>query len=119
METTERRIKLLKRLNKSQNTKVSDLADEFRVCNRTIRRDIQILKHFFPVYTKTEKYNGGVYVGTDLSFEGIHFPDEQKLVLEKLLMSKVQKGTCSFSSDEIEYLIHAVSEYTSSDKKIF
>lgn len=58
----ERRDAILAVLNERRYDKIDNLAHEFGVDGRTIRRDIEALSISSPIYTKTGRYDGGVYV---------------------------------------------------------
>ena len=111
MEATERRMEILKLLCKCRYEKISDLATEFGVCERTIRRDIQVLSLLYPVYTKSGKYEGGVYMESDLSNDGLYLQDSQKIILEKLVQSEKNNENCLLAPEEAKYLIKIISNY--------
>lgn len=110
MEAVERRIEILKQLCKHHYEKTSDLAAEFGVCERTIRRDIQILSLIYPIYTKSGKYDGGVYMDNDLSTDGLYLQDAQRFILEKLLQAGKNNEKCFFTQEEVKYLIKILSD---------
>lgn len=62
MSSFNRKIEILKILNDNRRETISNLASEFGVSERTIRRDIEELSLKFPIYTLQGRYNGGVYV---------------------------------------------------------
>lgn len=61
METFERRNEIWEVLRIRKYDTVKNLANEFHVSERTIRRDIHIISLKKPIYTLTGKY-GGVFV---------------------------------------------------------
>ena len=73
MKTTERRSEILKILCRRRYETVSALATEFNVSERTIRRDIESLSLTAPLYTKTGRYEGGIYVLGDYTMDRIYF----------------------------------------------
>ena len=62
MNITERRNSLLKALHRRGHDTIQNLAIEFDVSERTIRRDITELSLYEPIYTMPGRYGGGVYV---------------------------------------------------------
>ena len=61
METTERRIAIMRILCRRRHETISNLAQEFGVSARTILRDIEMLSLSEPIYTQCGRY-GRVYV---------------------------------------------------------
>lgn len=62
MGPSERRNKLLKILYMRRYDTIVNLAQEFEVSTRTIRRDIEKLSETEPIYTRSGNKIGGVYV---------------------------------------------------------
>ena len=62
MRPFERKIEILKILHYRKKETIRNLANEFGVSMRTIRRDIEEISLRFPVYTVQGKYNGGIYL---------------------------------------------------------
>lgn len=62
MESAERRNKIIKTLCQRGHETVANLAYEFSVSERTIRRDIETLSESEPIYTQNGRYGGGIYV---------------------------------------------------------
>ena len=52
----------MKLLCRRRSETIRNLAFEFEVSERTIRRDIDILSLNEPIYTQVGRYGGGVYV---------------------------------------------------------
>ena len=83
MGTTERRNAILKALCRRRYDTITNLAEEFNVSERTIRRDIDILSCSAPIYTQTGRY-GGVYVVDGYRSDRMYISDEESRVLCKL-----------------------------------
>jgi len=66
MKSFERRIELIKVLYRREYETINNLAFEFGVSNRTIRRDIDELSRMIPIYTKPGRYGGGIYIIKDI-----------------------------------------------------
>jgi len=65
MSLFERRTALLQRLYERKHDTLMNLAFEFGVSERTIRRDIDALSLVAPIYTQAGRYGGGVYILSD------------------------------------------------------
>jgi hypothetical protein len=61
---------------------MENLATELAVSKRTIRRDIEILSAFYPIYTQPGKYNGGIYVMEGFSMERMYMSDAAEMGFE-------------------------------------
>ena len=62
MTSFERRIIIMNILYKRKYEITENLANELNVSARTIRRDIVELSMLIPLYTKTGRYGGGIYI---------------------------------------------------------
>ena len=62
MKTVERRERIIGILCEKRRETVKRLSYEFNVSERTVRRDIEALSKMYPIYTKSGKYGGGVYI---------------------------------------------------------
>ena len=77
-----RAILMMKILRQERSKHLKELAEEFGVSERTIRRDIQRL-HFFPL----ELRDGIVYLEESFEFENSTLPDDELLLTELALNS--------------------------------
>ena len=86
MGTAERRLEILKYLCQVREAKTPQLAEKFGVSIRTIQRDILVLETTFhvPLDIRCGKYDGGVYVLGDYSFDRAYMCEEELLVLHKV-----------------------------------
>lgn len=92
MSAFERRNEILRILRLRKFEKIENLAFEFSVSERTIRRDILLLSLTANIITKTGRYDGGVYylgennVATNEKIALLHklkafcAPDEQAIL---------------------------------------
>lgn len=85
MGATDRRNKLLTLLCRRRHETVENLASEFGVSDRTIRRDIEALSLSVPIYTQSGRYGGGVYVVDGYCMDRIYMNEEQTQLMYKLL----------------------------------
>ena len=88
MGTAERRLEILKYLCRHRHATMPQLAETFSVSVRTIQRDISEIEATFhaPIDVRCGKYDGGIYVVGDYSFDRAYMYDE-----ELALLSKVQR----------------------------
>lgn len=76
----ERRQKILEILSIRRFEKIDNLAAEFGVSERTIRKDIEELSCYAPIFTIRGKY-GGVKVADGYYSSRTYLTDEQKTAL--------------------------------------
>ena len=82
--TFDRRLELLFLLYRNKHLTVSEIAEYFSVCKKTIYRDITFLSRYAPIYTKNGFY-GGVFMLKDYRNELVlHLSDDEKELLNKL-----------------------------------
>ncbi len=94
MGTAERRLEIMKLLCKRRYETMSNLADEFNVSIRTIQRDIDELTFLMPIYVKSGRYAGGIYVDEDYTMDRMYMSvDEINLLIEvkKMVSDKLSK----------------------------
>ena len=86
MGTAERRLEILKYLCRARKSTMPKLAELFGVSVRTIQRDILEIEATFhvPIDVRCGKYEGGVYVVGDYSFDRAYMCDEELLLLKKI-----------------------------------
>ena len=86
METAERRLEILKYLCKYRRATMPRLAEMFGVSVRTIQRDILEIEATFhgPLDVRGRKYDSGVFVIGDYSFDRAYMHDEELELLAKI-----------------------------------
>ena len=86
MGTAERRLEILKFLCKYRRATMPQLAEMFGVSVRTIQRDILEIEATFhvPLDVRCGKYDGGVFVVGDYSFDRAYMHDEELKLLAKV-----------------------------------
>ncbi len=112
MDTSERRAAILKLLCRRRHETIKNLAEEFGVSERTVRRDIEILSLSEPVYTQAGRYGGGVYVTENYSMDRMYFKESEADVLHKLLACAEAETQCFLSFGEISVLKRLIADYT-------
>jgi len=102
MGTAERRLEMLKHLCIVRKTTMPALATKFGVSIRTIQRDIIEIEATFhvPLDIKCGKYDGGIYVIGDYSFDRAYMHDD-----ELCLLSKIQSLVKNQLSEQENYLL--------------
>ena len=112
MGTAERRLEILKHLCKHRRATMPQLAEMFGVSIRTIQRDILEIEATFhvPLDVRCGKYDGGVFVIGDYSFDRAYMYDEELALLSK--MQSIVKD--QLSEQENALLSQIIKTYTKS-----
>lgn len=84
MGTAERRLEMMKLLCKRRHETMPNLAKEFGVSIRTIQRDILELTFLMPIYVKTGRHEGGVYVDEGYTMDRMYMSTEHIQLLLKV-----------------------------------
>ena len=110
MGTAERRLEILKYLCKYRRATMPQLAEMFGVSVRTIQRDILEIEAIFhvPLEVRCGKYDGGVFVIGDYSFDRAYMHKD-----ELALLAKIQKMVEEqLSNKENALLSQIITSYT-------
>ncbi len=110
MGTAERRKEIMIALCRRRHDTVNNLAFEFGVSARTIRRDIDALSLTEPIYTRTGRYGGGIYVMDGYYIDRMYISDEESEVLVKVLNFAVSQD--ALDSNDVHVLRHIIDKYT-------
>ena len=102
----------MKILYNKRTVKIAELAGEFQVSERTIRRDIEILSLSEPIYTKGGRYGGGIYVMDGYWMETNYFDERQAGVLKRITELAKDGQTITLERKEVELLEEILKEYT-------
>ncbi len=111
MGTAERRNGILKNLCRRRYETIQNLASEFGVSERTIRRDIEALSLSAPIYTQTGRYSGGIYIMEEYSMDRMYMNDVEIGVLQKLSLA-VEDDPSILTFDEKRVLHAIISLYS-------
>ena len=86
MGTAERRLEILKYLCRARKSTMPKLAELFGVSVRTIQRDIFEIEATFhvPLDIRCGKYDGGIYVMGDYSFDRAYMHEDELALLAKI-----------------------------------
>ena len=104
----ERRLKLMRFLCQCRHETLPKLAAKFGVSVRTIQRDIDEISDIFPIYVKTGRYNGGVYVIDGFYLDRMYMNDSEIALLKKINAERVK---LSLSFEETETLNKIIMSY--------
>lgn len=111
---TERRSEIMKILCRRRSETVGNLAFEFGVSERTIRRDIEVLSLSEPIYTQSGRYGGGVYVEEGYSMYRMYMTETELRVLNKIDGLASAYG---LDDGEMQVLHSIISAYTKPGKR--
>lgn len=116
MGTSERRNAILKALCRRRYETIANLAAEFEVSERTIRRDIEILSYTEPIYTQTGRHAGGVYVVEGYSMDRMYMTEEEIAILQKLKTTASAHSPLFLLPGEEKTLERMIQNYTKPKK---
>ena len=112
MGTAERRNAILRALCRRRHETISNLAFEFGVSERTIRRDIEILSLTEPIYTQTGRYAGGIYIVDNYKMDQMYMEEDELAVLKKVLGFAEYQQKCILTDKEISIFRGIVKNYS-------
>ena len=112
MGTTERRNAILKALCRRRYDTIGNLATEFEVSERTIRRDIEILSYTEPIYTQSGRHAGGVYVVEGYHMDRMYMLEEEIAILQKIKDAANRHNSGLLLPGEEKILERIISTYT-------
>jgi len=104
MGTAERRRMIMRVLCRRGHDTIANLAAEFGVSERTIRRDIETLSLSEPVYTQQWRYGGGVYVVNGHRLDQQYMNAMQTKVIEKVICLSRGRQQYMLQDEEIRAL---------------
>lgn len=117
MGTAERRNAIMKVLCRRRHETIGNLASEFGVSERTIRRDIEALSYNEPIYTQTGRYAGGVYVVDGYSIDRMYMSKEELQILANLYECAKASHVCHLTHHELNVLNQTIRTYTKPSHK--
>ena len=107
MKAVERQRKLLGILYEKGHETMKNLAEILNVSERTIRRDVEFLSLSEPIYTRTGRFAGGVYIAKTNTRRTHRSKSEELLILEKV---RVYLKEAKFLSEEELRLFDSILE---------
>ena len=87
MKALERRQALLEVMCERRFDKIENLAFQFGVHRNTIVNDVLELSLSYPIFTKTGRHDGGVYVAEGYYLGTQYLKTEEKQLLENLTLT--------------------------------
>ena len=111
METDERREELLRLLCRRRHETIKNLASEFGVSERTIRRDVEVLSLTKPLDTQAGRYGGGVYIMDGYSMDRMYMKEGELAVLQKISCI-VKEKDCLLTEEEKKILDSIIWDYS-------
>lgn len=111
MGTAERRRMIMRVLCRRGHETIANLASEFGVSQRTIRRDIETLSLSEPVYTQQGRYGGGVYVVSGHRIDQQYMTQLQTQTIEKVIRFAADKQQCVLQDGEIRALMSLLETF--------
>lgn len=112
MGTSERRNAILKTLCRRRYETISNLATEFNVSERTIRRDVEILSYTEPIYTQSGRHAGGVYVVDGYHMDRMYMTEEEIAILQKIANEAAKQNSGLLLPGEEKILERMILSYT-------
>lgn len=103
MDATERRRRIMQILRRTGHKTIISLSEELGVSERTIRRDIDTLSLYEPIYTTTGRYQGGVHLLEDSTQRTVRTNQEQ-LDCMRAIVERGKNGSGYIKEEEIELL---------------
>ena len=120
MGTAERRLAIFKLLCRRRHETIENIASEFAVSERTVRRDIEALSLSEPIYTVSGRYGGGVYVVEDYYSDNLYITEDERhalSVIRDFLETAVQKNSLEKELDILKKVIIKYSKPKSNKEK--
>ena len=111
MGAAERRNAIMKVLYMRRYDKIANLAMEFGVSERTIRRDIEILSLNEPIYTQCGRYGGGVYIMNGYFNNRITFTEQETNALVRILQKAEGDACCVILDTDIDTIKSMLEKY--------
>lgn len=112
MGTNERRNEIMRALCRRRYDTIVNLAVEFKVSERTMRRDIESLSLIYPIYTQTGRYGGGVYVTDNFYMDRMYFQTNETEVMKKIAAVAQSNKCLGLSEEELQILKNIIKNYT-------
>ena len=112
----ERRDALMQVLARRKHDKISNLAFEFGVSERTIRRDIEILSLTEPIRTEAGRY-GGVFVLDSYYKSKKYLSAIQEATVQKLINYAQNEPLNLLSDEEVKSLKDILIDFTKPSNK--
>ena len=90
---------------------IRNLAEEFGVSERTIKRDIDYLSLSEPIYTKQGRH-GGIYVTANSGRSSVYMNPKEFEVVKKMLEAAKKQDICILSHEEINKISSVINSHS-------
>ena len=117
MGTAERRLAIFKLLCRRRHETIENIASEFAVSERTVRRDIEALSLSEPIYTVSGRYGGGVYVMEDYYSDNLYITEEERYALSAIRDFLEAAGQKNLLEKELDILKKVIIKYSKPKSK--
>ena len=111
MDSFNRRKLLLSILKYRGHDTIPNLAVEFNVSVKTIRRDLDVLSLNEPITIKTGRYYGGIYYDRTRLSKRTALNRQQIDVLKRIIVLAEKQEPCKLSSPEIITLYSILGDF--------
>ena len=112
MGTTKRIFEMMKYLCQVRYATMTELAEEFGVSVRTIKRDIDELGYLIPIKTKMGRYEGGVYVMEGYKWDKAYMSDEDIALLSRIKEMGAARQGVGLEMDDLQRLERLIVAYS-------
>lgn len=117
MRSAERRFDMMAYLCKVRSATMSELATQFGVSVRTVKRDIDELGCIIPLVTKVGRYTGGVYVMDGYFWDRAYMSHEDIAMLETLRDKAYKQEPIYLDELAIKRLERIIEAYSMPERK--
>lgn len=111
MDTFTRRSNILSILIERGHETINNLADEFHVSSKTIRRDVEILSLNHPITTKAGRYYGGIYYDSRMRTSRNSLKQPQIKLLNKMLASGRNQRPIMITAEDMNTIQSIFNDY--------
>ena len=111
MDPYNRRKMLLSLLKRRGHDTLSNLAMDFNVSPKTIRRDIDILSMKELLTIRFGRFSGGVYYVGENNASARSLNENQIIVLKKIIQLAKTKERCILSNKEMSILYSVIEDF--------
>lgn len=112
MGMTERQNEILRILCRRRHETISNLAAELGVSERTIRRDVEMLSLTEPLYTRSGRYDGGVYIMEGYSMNRMYFKDKETDAMRRVITTVEKSGEYRIDQSDLSVLKEMLAAYS-------
>lgn len=112
MGTTKRIFDMMRFLCQVRHATMTELAGEFGVSVRTIKRDIDELGYLIPIKTKMGRYEGGVYVIDNYKWDKAYMSVEDIALLVRIKTIGTDRKRLVLEDEDLQRLERLIVTYS-------